>query len=452
MDMFNHLSDFDNVLVVDEFGKTLYYDLADLDVLAKLGHRPEEFLGKKVTSYYTNLTDENSTLMTVLRTGKALCNVSQNMVAKTGISYISKSSTYPIINHDQIVGAIEFSRHYYTKENMHYLDQYKRHKVYRKNNTIYTIEDLISKNKNMQDIKVKMERIAKHDSTILIYGKTGTGKEVVAQAIHNLSDRFAKPFISLNCGSIPENLVDSTFFGVEKNLATGVEEWKGVFEQAAGGTLFLDEIYALETHLQAKLLKAIEEKIIRRIGGSIDIHLDIRIISTTNEDPEALLKEKRMREDLYYRLGVIQIDLPELKNRKDDIEMLVSHFIHFYNQHMNISVETVDPEVMDCLRLYSWPGNIRELKNAIETAFNNTTNKIISLDDIPRRIRKAVDFVDNSSKDWTSMDLKDVIDDYEKTIIANELHKANGIIAETARRLGVSKQTLKYKLGKYELR
>ncbi len=164
MDMFNHLSDFDNVLVVDEFGNTLYYDLADLNILAKLS-TPEEFLGKKVTSFYTNLTDENSTLMTVLRTGKALCNVSQEMVAKTGSSYISKSSTYPIIDNDQIVGAIEFSRHYYTKENMHYLDQYKRHKVYRKNNTIYTIEDLITKNKNMQAIKVKMERIAKHDST-----------------------------------------------------------------------------------------------------------------------------------------------------------------------------------------------------------------------------------------------------------------------------------------------
>jgi arginine utilization regulatory protein len=449
---YDNLSDFNNVLIVDEFGQTLFYDFADLNVLAELGYRPEDYLGKKVTSFYTNLTDENSTIMAVLRTGKAVCNVSQEMLTKRGSVFLSKSSTYPIFDQDQIKGAIEFSRHYYPKESMQYLDRYSKHKVYRKNNTIYTIDDLITGNEKMKQIKSKIERIAKHDSTTLIYGKTGTGKEVVAQAIHNAGNRFAKPFVSLNCGAIPENLAESIFWGVEQHSGTDVDVQKGVFEKANGGTLFLDEIYALETHLQAKLLKAIEEKTIRRIGGTMDIQLDLRIISATNEDPEILLAEKRLREDLYYRLSVIQIDLPELKDRKDDIEPLIWNFIRFYNQQMESTIESIDQEVIDCLRLYNWPGNIRELKNVIETAFNNSANGTIMLDDIPSRVRKSMTSFTAPIKGRTIMDLKDAVDEYEKNIIAHELQNANGVIAETARRLGVSKQTLKYKLVKYELR
>lgn len=448
-EQFNHLSDFDNVLVVDEEGKTLYYDLADLNILAKIGHRPEDFLGKKVTSFYTNLTDENSTIMTVLSTGKAMCNMYQEMVAKTGDVYHSFSSTFPIIDDGKMVGAIEFSKHYYSKEHMHFLDQYTTHKVYRKNNTVYTIDNLITKNKEMEAIKAKIVRIAKYDSTVLLYGKTGTGKEIVAQAIHNESNRFAKPFISLNCSSLPENLAESTLWGVEQNDLSHQEEHIGVFEQAMGGTIFLDDINELDSHIQAKLLQVIEQKTVRRIGGMTDIHLDIRFIASTNEDPTILLQEKRMREDFYYRLGVVQIDLPELKDRKGDIELLLWHFIHFYNQHMNVSIHTVEQEVIDIFYLYHWPGNIRELKNAIETAIHNMKDGTITLDDIPPRIRNANQ---TESKDRKITDLKDAVDEFEKAVIAEELNKAKGVIAETARRLGVSKQTLKYKLTKYELR
>lgn len=452
LEQFNHLSDFDNVLVVDEEGKTLYYDLADLNVLAKIGHRPEDFLGKKVTSFYTNLSDENSTIMTVLSTGKAMCNIHQEMVAKTGDVYHSFSSTFPIIDNGKMVGAIEFSKHFYSKEHMHYLDQYTTHKVYRKNNTVYTIDNLITKTKEMEAIKAKIERISKYDSTVLLYGKTGTGKEIVAQAIHNESNRFAKPFISLNCSALPENLAESTLWGVEQNDVSHQEARIGVFEQAMGGTIFLDDINELDPHIQAKLLQVIEEKKIRRIGGTTDIHLDIRFISSTNEDPAILLQEKKIREDLYYRLGVVQIDLPELKDRKEDIELLLWHFIHFYNQHMNVSIHTVEQEVIDVFRMYHWPGNIRELKNAIETAIHNMENGIISLEDIPPRIRNANQTESNISRVRKITDLKDAVDEYEKTIIAEELNNAKGVIAETARRLGVSKQTLKYKLTKYELR
>ncbi|MCG3086606.1 sigma-54 interaction domain-containing protein [Sporosarcina cyprini] len=447
LEKFKRLSDFDNVLVVDNKGKTLYYDLADLNVLSKLGHRPEDFLGKKVTSFYTNLTDENSTIMTVLHTGEAMTRVHQKLVTKTGQTYDSLSSTYPIEENGVVVGAIEFSKHFYSKEHMHYLDHYSTHKIYRKNNTVYTIDDLITQNEGMKAIKEKIERIAQHDSTILIYGKTGTGKEIVAQAIHNRSNRFGQPFITLNCRALSEDRADQLLWGTEQDGETQI----GIVEQANGGTLFLDGINELSPQLQAKLLQVIEEKTIRRLGGTTDIRLDVHLISSTNEDPETLLQEKRMREDFYYRIGVIQIDLPELKERKEDIELLVWQFIRFYQQHMNVAIEAVEPEVIQLFHQYSWPGNVRELKNAVETAINQMQAGVITVGDLPRKIRKHEISLDTPG-DWKIMDLKEKVDEYERAIIAEELSKANGVIAETARRLGVSKQTLKYKLTKYELR
>ena len=309
----------------------LFYDLADLNVLKEIGVRPEEFMGKHITSFYKNLTNENSTIMKVIRTGKAVINQRQELMTKNGDLVVSINSTYPIQEDDTIIGAIEFSKHFYTKENIQSLDKFAGNKVYRKNNTIYTIENIISANPKMEAVKNKIKKIAKSNSTILIYGKTGTGKEMVAQAIHNLSDRYGSPFISINCGAIPPNLLESTLFGTVKGSFTGATDKPGLFEEAEGGTLFLDEINSLDYYLQVKLLKAIEEKMIRRIGGSRNISVDIRVISATNEDPDILVADKRLREDLYYRLGVVQIDLPELKERIEDIERLLEYYITFYN-------------------------------------------------------------------------------------------------------------------------
>ncbi|MEH7342658.1 sigma 54-interacting transcriptional regulator [Bacillus sp. JJ1532] len=448
-----HLSDFDNVLVVDKTGKTIFYDLADLHILKKLGQKPEEFLGKNITSFYKNLTVENSTIMNVLRTGEALCEVEQQMITKTGSTFVSKSSTYPIKQDNTVIGAIEFSKHFFTKEDIQFLDQYAGHKIYRKNNTIYTIDDIVTVNPQMIAVKNKIEKVAKTDSTILIYGQTGTGKEVVAQSIHNLSERFGNPFISFNCGAIPASLMESTLFGTTKGSYTGSEDMPGLFEQAEGGTLFLDEINSLDINLQVKLLKAIEEKTIRRIGGKKNIQLDIRVLSATNEDPDILVAEKRLRQDLFFRLGVVQINLPKLSVRPDDIEVLLQYYVKFYTNNMNIYVEGITEEALECFKRYSWPGNIRELKNAVENAFNNVSSNLITIDDIPDRIRNYSEKEAKVNVSHTKMlPLKDAVESYEKTIIMNELHETNGKIAETARRLGLSKQSLKYKLDKYQLR
>ncbi|MEH7085205.1 sigma 54-interacting transcriptional regulator [Neobacillus drentensis] len=448
---FQQLTDFDNVLVVDEHGIIIFNDLADLNVLKEIGLRPEEFMGKHVTSLYKNLSHENSTIMNVLKNGKAVCNVKQELVIKNGNPLVTINSTYPIINNDKIIGAIEFSKHFYTKENIHSLDKFAGHKVYRRNNTIYTIDDIISVNPKMEAIKNKIKKISKTNSTILINGKTGTGKEMVAQSIHNLSERYGGPFISLNCGAVPPNLLESTLFGTMKGSFTGAVAMPGLFEQAEGGTLFLDEINSLDFYLQVKLLKAIEEKVIRRIGGDKNIRVDIRVISATNEDPDVLVAEKRLREDLFYRLGVIQIDLPTLTERKEDIVKLLEYFIDFYNNNMNIYIEGCQPEVIDCFKRYPWPGNIRELKNAVETAYNNASTDQITMEDIPKRMRVYQQSTLIESEDTDFHSLKDAVENYEKKLILKELTNTNGKLTEAAKRLGLSKQLLKYKIDKYQL-
>jgi arginine utilization regulatory protein len=448
---FQQLTDYDNILVVDENGIIIFNDLADLNVLKEIGLRPEEFMGKHVTSSYKNLSHENSTIMNVLKNGKAVCNVKQELIMKNGNLFVTINSTYPIKDNEKIIGAIEFSKHFYTKENIQSLDKFASHKVYRRNNTIYTIDNIISVNPKMEAIKNKIKKIAMTNSTVLINGKTGTGKEMIAQSIHNLSDRYGGPFISLNCGAVPPNLLESTLFGTVKGSFTGAIAMPGLFEQAEGGTLFLDEINSLDFYLQVKLLKAIEEKVIRRIGGDKNISVDIRVISATNEDPDVLVAEKRLREDLFYRLGVVQIDLPTLAERKEDIEKLLEYYIDFYNNNMNIYIEGCRPEVIECFNRYPWPGNIRELKNAVETAYNNVSTNHITIEDIPKRMREYNESPTSDQMDSKIESLKEAVEQFEKELIMKELSRKNGKLTETAKQLGLSKQLLKYKIEKYQL-
>lgn len=448
----NHLTDYDNVLVVDANGITIFYDLADLHILNHIGLKPEEFLRKSVTSFYQNLPKENSTLMTVLRTGEPLWNVEQILTSNNGFTYTSRSSTFPIHNGTSIVGAIEFSKHYYQKKDIQLLDQFASHKMYRKNNTIYTIDDLISRSSVMEEIKNKIKKVSTTDSTILISGETGTGKEIVAQSIHNLSNRFTQPFVSINCGEIPSTLMEHILFGTEKDNSTVTPDILGILEQANGGTIFFDEISALDIKLQVKLLKVIEDKLIRRVGGKQDIHLNVRVITATNENPDKLVKEKTLREDLYYRLSVFQLDLPRLADRKEDIVTLIQHYIEFYNRHMQIKIEKLDDQVLLAFQQYNWPGNVRELKNAMETAYNNASSKEINLNDIPAKIKNYSNVLEMITVPENNFNLKDKVEEYEKSLIVIELNNTGGKLAETARRLGISKQLLKYKMDKYELR
>lgn len=452
LDQLQKLEYFENILVVDELGTIIFCDSADLSGIIESGLRPEKYIGYNIASLLNNIENETSTIMDVLKTGVPICNNKQHIVTINGNSVTSINSTYPIIEDEKIVGAIEFSKFIYNKESINVLDNYKKHKIYRKNNTIYTIDDIITVNPKMLEIKDKISRVAKTDSSVLIYGKTGTGKEVVAQAIHNMSKRYRAPFVSLNCGAIPATLLESILFGTVKGSFTGSNDAQGFFEQASGGTLFLDEINSLDVSLQGKLLKAIEEKTIRRIGGNKNIELDIRIISATNEYPEEMISERRLRKDLFYRLGVVEINIPTLSERKEDIPCLTDFFINLYNNKMDIYINRVHPQVLDCFYKYDWPGNIRELKNSIETAYNNACSTEIQVNDIPARISSYQSGGTTGSQDMNAFSLKKAIEDYEKLIIVNELNSNNYKIAETARNLGMSKQLLKYKTSKYMIK
>ena len=445
-----NLLGYEDVVIVDNKGIIVFDDLANLSLYDL---RPDEVIGKKVTSLYKNLTDENSIFMKVLKDAIPVIDERQELVTKDNNTICQVSSTFPIMSMGEIIGAVEFSKFLYKTDSMHFIKKHSAHKTLRKNNTIYTIDDIITKNAGMQEIKKKIVRIAGTDSTVLISGKTGTGKELVAQAIHNLSDRCSKQFISQNCAAIPSTLLESILFGTVKGSFTGAEDHQGLFEMAEGGTLFLDEINSMDISIQVKLLKAIEEKNIRRVGGSKNINLDVRIIAAINKNPEDAVALHELREDLYFRLISAEINLPALSARKDDIPVLTDYFIDLYNNRMNVQINRIEPEVLEKMNQYSWPGNIRELRNVIESFYHNVGDAgIITLNDLSEKILRSGDFSNHSNGSGTDRSFKEAVEKFEKELIAAELAKAGGVAAKAARQLKMSKQCFQYKIEKYQIR
>ncbi len=448
---FKNLGDYDNLTIVDQNGIVIFFDYADLNQIKLLSISPDEVVGSKITSIWSELDDNNSTLMRVLRSGREILNNRQIHKTREGREVLAVNSIFPLWANGRIAGAIEFNRFYFQKEDIKLVNDYSPHKIFRKNNTVYTIDNITTQNPVMMKVKEQIKRTSRTDSSVIIFGATGTGKEMIAQSIHNLSDRYNRQYVSVNCSAIPGTLFESLMFGTVKGSFTGSDNTTGYFEEANGGTLFLDEINSLDISLQGKLLKAIEEKMIRKIGGCKNIPIDIRIIAATNEEPGSLVEEGRLREDLFYRLGVVQIDLPSLAERKEDIQLLVKHFINFYNSKMNITISEILPEVMNKFNSYDWPGNIRELKNAVESAYNSVTSEVITLDDIPKRIRFHNDSTTCSPNYETSCRLSKMVEESEKQIIINELKRTNYKKSIAAKNLGISKQLLNYKINKYSI-
>jgi len=305
----------------------------------------------------------------------------------------------------------------------------------------------------MQQVYEMIGRIATTKTNVLIVGESGTGKELVARAIHNESDRGEAPFVALNCAAIPENLLESELFGHVKGAFTGaVGNKPGLFETADGGTLFLDEVGELPLPLQVKLLRALQERTIRRVGGNSDRRVDVRIVAATNRRLEDEVAAGRFREDLYYRLNVIQLALPPLRERLEDLPLLVHHFIEKFARELGKPVRGISEEAMARLRAHAWPGNVRELENGIERAVALSRSEWIEAESLPPALGQASEGKGASkSLPEGRIDLDDLVAEYERGLLLHALERSGGVKKRAAHALGISFRSFRYRLEKLGL-
>jgi len=325
-----------------------------------------------------------------------------------------------------------------------------------KNDSIETVKEkynsienyFLSKSTKMQDAIELMKQVSDTKTTILIYGETGTGKELAAQVIHNLSVRRDKPFIKVNCAAIPENLLESELFGYERGAFTGANNSKpGRFELADGGSIFLDEIGDITPLMQVKLLRAIQEREFERLGGIRTVKVDVRIIAATNKNLENLVKQGVFRQDLYYRLNVVPITLPPLRERREDIDQLIQYFLKKSSIISNRNINEISKEALLLLKKYNWPGNIRELENVVERCVVITSGNKINTENLPECI---INFNDNTSAIDVD-DLSMVVDNAEKNMIIKILKECNRNRTKASEVLGISRRSLHRKIIKYNI-
>ena len=317
----------------------------------------------------------------------------------------------------------------------------------------YSVHQIVGRSRAIRDVLVMVDRAAPSRSTVLITGESGTGKELVARAIHYASPRKEKPFVSVNCMALNPGVLESELFGHEKGSFTGaVAMRRGRFEQADGGTLFLDEIAELTPDLQVKLLRVLQERRFERVGGGEEIEVDIRVVAATNKDLAAMVEKGTFRDDLYYRLNVVQIPLPALRERREDIPLLVAHFMDKVARENDMPAKKFTTEALNYLSGYEWPGNIRQLENVVESCMVLVPGTVIDVDNLPAEIRdedsqfkSAVDLLP------VQLDLADTLEKIEAALIRRALVRADLVQVKAAELLGISKSLLQYKLKKYAI-
>lgn len=449
LNIYNHV---DTIILTDTKGYITYFITYRPDVNP---HKPSAMVGKHMLQAFRTLTEETSSVMRVIRTGEPILNELQEF-PYGGYVVQSINTTMPIKENGKFVGVANMIR---------YLDgPFKRNEIVidmkeKKDFGIrYSIDDIEGCSESIFYLKQKIRMVADTDSAVLIYGETGTGKELAAQAIHGLSRRRNNRFVSQNCAAIPESLLESVLFGTVKGAYTGAENRPGLFEISKGGTIFLDEINSMEISLQAKILKVIEDNEVTRIGSSIPVKTDVRIISALNENPIECIKNKKLRRDLFYRLSVVEIDIEPLRKRKEDISYMTDYYINYYNRRMNRAIVGIDEDVEEIFRRYQWHGNVRELKNVLEGAFNIATSRTIKKKYLPNYLLQELNMTGIDADEehiigWgggEDFNLDEAVREYEKNIITQALKNSRNL-SEAAKKLGISRQNLNYKLNKHSL-
>lgn len=437
---------FDGIIVTDKNGIINYYVNFRTDIY---NLRLKQIIGKSILEIHPELKEEDSTIMQVLKTGQPIYDRIEHLTTPHGDCMTNICSTLPILENGNIVGAIDLSRGIDTDVQRKFIEMPI---VCNQSNSLYHVNDIVSASKKVNDLKSIISMVANTDSAVMICGETGTGKEMFAQSVHTSGSRASKPFISQNCAAIPNTLLEGILFGTTKGSFTGAEDKAGLFEMANGGTLFLDEINSMDLGMQAKILKVIEEKRVRRIGSDETVSLDLKIISATNKPPLQCVKDNTIREDLFYRLSTVQFDIPPLRERIVDIPLLVNYFIEQNNNRMNKNVSGVTQEVMEVFLNYQWPGNVRELKNVIEGAFNVIGSSEIRKENLPPYM---INNYSNQNERLISygedMSLTERLEEYEKRLIIQALDSTS-TLTRAAEKLKITKQALNYKILKYGLR
>lgn len=413
---------------------------------------------------------ENSNIVKVFKTGIPIKGIITNYIDNNGNHRVALASVIPVIQDGIVVNVYEISEDYTGISNLSeqlMLQRKKNVKALHHNvkavtktwEGYYTLEDIIGHSDSIKHLREQIKIFAESSANLLIYGETGTGKELVAQSIFSLSSHDkSMPFIAQSCAAIPETLLESILFGTSKGAFTGAESKQGLFELASGGILYLDEINSMLLSLQPKILRVLEEGKVRRVGAEKEIKVDFRLISSSNVDPEDLLSGSKMRKDLFYRINVLNLSIPPLRERKEDIPLLMDYYIRKYNKMLDKEIEGYEKNVLEVVMEHSWPGNVRELRNTIERSMHIASGKLIKLRDI--RIfpmislkKKKESISDIIESEYNKrIKLNEKLSDLELQLIKNALEKYSGNISKAARDLDIPQQTLSSKIKKHDLK
>ncbi len=401
----------------------------------------------------------------VLHTRRAILNLQQQYVTRYGKEVHVITDLYPIVQNGQVLGAFNVMKDWSIIEKLQtqiidlqqkLVDQQQPSARKGKSGLTarYHFRDMVYVSSSMGTLVDQCRRVAKNDSSVMIYGETGTGKELLAQSIHNASRRADGPFLAINCAALPENLLEGILFGTEKGAYTGAERRPGLLEQADGGTLLLDELNSMDINLQAKLLRVLQDGVVRRVGGMSEKQVDVRFISNLNLPPQQAVAQGKLRQDLLYRLGVVSFSIPPLRRRKEDIPLLAKLFIAEYNQKLRKNVRGLSPDTLELFQSYDWPGNVRELQHCVEHAMNVLPDDLSQITPayLPGHIHPVPP--EPSAPEQAvppSPELGRVLKGMERQAVEDALRQTGGNISQAAKLLGLSRQNLQYRLRRYGL-
>ncbi|MBT4288147.1 MAG: sigma 54-interacting transcriptional regulator [Deltaproteobacteria bacterium] len=482
----------EGVLITDNKGVVLYFNEAQ----AKIDDLSADYMiGKNVKGIY-RVDNDNTPIMKCLKAKKSITNFACYYRTHRGKLVNSIHNVFPIYSEKRIIGTICFVIDYsMLEQTFDAISKPRRKKInpalnsltdpikrqLKENGTRFTFNEIVGKSSEFLKVVESVRQASDSPSSIMLYGETGTGKELLAQSIHNNSRRTVNQYVAINCSAIPEHLLEGILFGTSKGAFTGAIDKPGLFERANGGTLFLDEINSMPTGLQAKLLRVVQERKVRRVGSLAEIEIDLKLISSVNEDPYQSVKTGKLRQDLFYRLCVLFVQIPSLRERMDDMELLIKYFLNKFNISLNKTINSISAEVLELFHKYHWPGNVRELEHVIEGTMNLVkTGEILEVRHLPKHVQNF----DNQLNHWSSKtqpltssetvpgqqlnvvfpsvaqpissnspgkSLDEIQTETEIAFIRQTLATFQGSISKTARYLGLSPQLLHYRMKKFKI-